>query len=116
VLRKRGREKARSVRAMCDVCAAHGDRTAVGVDVDTQGSSLREDETRLLLNARVECHALVLERILSGPGWFALALRRGDGIPWFPDEKPEGKENAGKRRCREFTLKAPRGASHIKDA
>ena len=29
---------------MCDVCAAHGDRAAVGVDVDAQGSSLREDK------------------------------------------------------------------------
>ena len=101
---------------MCDVCAAHGDRAAVGVDVDAQGSSLREVETRLLHNARVECRALVLERTLSNPGWFALALRKGDGIPWFPDEKPEGKEDVGKRRRREFTLKAPRGASHIKNA
>ena len=34
VLRKGGGEEARSVRCMCDVCAAHGDRAAVGVDVD----------------------------------------------------------------------------------
>ena len=34
-----------------DVCAAHGDRAAVGVDVDAQGSGLREDETYFPLNA-----------------------------------------------------------------
>ena len=34
VMRKGGGEEARSVRCMCDVCAAHGDRAAVGVDVD----------------------------------------------------------------------------------
>jgi len=33
------------VRCVCDVCAAHGDRAAVGVDVDAQGSGLREHET-----------------------------------------------------------------------
>ena len=43
VLRKGGGE-ARSVRFMCGVCAAHGDRAAVGVDVDAQGSGLREDD------------------------------------------------------------------------
>ena len=49
-LRKGGGEEARSVRCMCDVCAAHGDRAAiVGVDVDAQGSGLREDETHFLL-------------------------------------------------------------------
>ena len=36
VMRKGGGEEARSVRCMCDVCAAHGDRAAVGVDVDAQ--------------------------------------------------------------------------------
>ena len=36
-----------------DVCAAHGDRAAVSVDVDAQGSSLREDESHFPLNARV---------------------------------------------------------------
>ena len=41
---KGGGEEARSVRAMCDVCAAHGDRAAVGVDFNEQGSSLREDQ------------------------------------------------------------------------
>ena len=40
MIRKRGGEEARSVRAVCDVCAAHGDRAAVGVGVDAQGSSL----------------------------------------------------------------------------
>ena len=48
------------LRCMCDVCAAHGDRAAVIVDVDAQGSSLREDESHFPLNARVECRAFVL--------------------------------------------------------
>ena len=38
VMRKGGGEEARSVRCMCDVCAAHGDRAAVGVDVDAQAA------------------------------------------------------------------------------
>ena len=59
MLRKGGGEEARSVRCMCDVCAAHGDRAAVGVDVDAQGSG--EDETHFPLDARVECRAFVLE-------------------------------------------------------
>jgi len=50
-MRKRGEEEAKSVRAIRDVCAAHGDRAAVGVNVVTQGSSLGEDETHLPLNA-----------------------------------------------------------------
>ena len=37
------------MRAVCDVCAAHSDRAAVGVDVDAQGSSLREDESHFTL-------------------------------------------------------------------
>ena len=37
-------ERATSVRAVCHVGAAHGNRAAVGVDVDLR-SSLREDET-----------------------------------------------------------------------
>ena len=51
---------------MCDGCAAHGDRAAVGGDVDTQtqGSSLREDETHFVLEAREECRAFVSEIIL----------------------------------------------------
>jgi len=39
-MRKGGGEEARSVRCMCDMCAAHGDRADVGVDVDAQGSLL----------------------------------------------------------------------------
>ena len=43
---KGGGEEARSVRDVCDVCAAHGDKAAVGVvyvvDVDTQDSNLGE--------------------------------------------------------------------------
>ena len=66
VMRKGGGEEVRSVRCMCDVCAAHGDRAAVGVDVDAQGSSLREDETHFPFDARVECRAFVSERILVG--------------------------------------------------
>ena len=36
-----------------------------------QGSGLREDETHFPLNARVECRAFVLERILVGLRWHA---------------------------------------------
>ena len=52
---------------MCGVCAAHDDRAAVDVvcvDVDEQGSKLPEDETHVPLNARIECHPRVSERIL----------------------------------------------------
>ena len=36
VTKKGGGEEEGSVAAVCDECAAHGDRAAVGVDVDTQ--------------------------------------------------------------------------------
>ena len=49
VMRQGGGEEARSVRAVCDVCAAHVDKAAVRVDVGAQGSSLREDETHFPL-------------------------------------------------------------------
>ena len=71
VMRKGGEEEVRSVRGMCDVCAAHGDRAAVGVDVDAQGISLREDETHFPINTTVECRAFVSERILVGLRWHA---------------------------------------------
>ena len=71
VMRKGGGEEVRSVRCMCDVCAAHGDRAAVGVDVDAQGSGLCEDESHFPLNAGVECRAFVSERILVGLRWHA---------------------------------------------
>ena len=35
---KGGVKEARSVGAECDVCAAHGDRAAVDVDVDAQAA------------------------------------------------------------------------------
>jgi len=66
-LSKGGGEEARSVRCVYDVCAAHGDRAAVGVDVDAQGSGFREDH--FPLTARVECRAFVSERILVGLRW-----------------------------------------------
>ena len=68
-MRKGGGEEVRSVRCMCDGCAAHGDRAAVGVDVDAQGSGFREDESHFPLNARVEYRAFVKERILVGLRW-----------------------------------------------
>ena len=71
VMRKGGGEVVRSVRCMCDVCAAHGDRATVGVDVDAQGSSLREDENHFPLDARVENRTFVSERILVGLHWHA---------------------------------------------
>ena len=38
-----GGEEARSVRVVCNVCAAQGDRVSVGVDDNTQGSSFHEE-------------------------------------------------------------------------
>jgi len=63
--RRGGERRANPVRCMCDVCAAHGDRAAVG-DVDARSSGFHEDETHFPLNARVECRAFVSERILVG--------------------------------------------------
>jgi hypothetical protein len=58
------------VRAVCDVCAARADRAFVGVDVDAQGSSLREDETHVPLKARLEYRTFVLsKRILFRLRW-----------------------------------------------
>ena len=71
VMRKGGGEEARSVRCMCDVCTAHADRAAVVVDVDAQGSGLREDESHFPLNARGECRAFVSGKILVGLRWHA---------------------------------------------
>jgi len=85
-MRKGGEEEARSVRAVCDACAEHSDRAAVGVDVDTKGISLREDETHFPLNVKVECRAFVSDRILVGLRCQCLALRKGDRIPRFPGE------------------------------
>ena len=65
-MRKRGGKEARSLRAVCDVCVAHGDRAAVGVDIDVQDSSPHEDATHFPLDGRVECRMFVSERILVG--------------------------------------------------
>ena len=86
-MRKGGGEEVRSVRCMCDVCAAHGDRAAVGVDVDAQGSSLREDETHFPFDARVECRAFVSERILVGLHWHAKEAVAFLGFPMSLEEK-----------------------------
>ena len=75
------------MRCMGDVCAAHGDRAAVGVDVDAQGSSLREDESHFPLNARVECRAFVFERILVGLRWHAEKAAVFLGFPMNLNEK-----------------------------
>ena len=87
MLRKGGGEEARSVRCICDVCAAHGDRAAVGVDVDVQGSGFREDETPFPLNARVECRAFESERILVGLRWHAEEAVVFLGFPMSLEEK-----------------------------
>ena len=50
-MRKGGGGETRNMRGMCDVRAAHGDRAAIRVDVDAQGSSLGEDETHFSLSA-----------------------------------------------------------------
>ena len=55
--------------AVCDVCAAHGDWATVVVDVDAQGSSIREDEPHFPLSARGQCRAFASERILIGLRW-----------------------------------------------
>ena len=51
------------------MCDAHDEWAAVGVDVDTQGSSLRENETHISFHARVEYRACVSERILLSLRW-----------------------------------------------
>ena len=61
VKRKGGGEEARSVRCMCDVCAAHGDRAAVGVDVDAQGSGLSR-MPRVCIGKNPEGFALAPEK------------------------------------------------------
>jgi hypothetical protein len=66
---------------LCDVYAARGDRAAVGVDVDAQGSGLPEDETHFPLDARVGCRALVSERILVGLRWHAEKEEEFLGFP-----------------------------------
>ena len=81
---------------MCDVCAAHGDRAAVGVDVDAQGSSLREDETHFPLNARVECRAFESERILFGLRWHA---EEAVVFLGFPMSLTAGKESVESSVC-----------------
>ena len=62
VVRKGGGEEVRSVRAVCDVCAAHGDRTAVGVDVDAQSSSFCIAEMRPTFSSTPEWSAARLYR------------------------------------------------------
>ena len=54
---------------MCDVCAAHGDGAAVGVDVDAQGSSLREDESNFPLK-RLCATAAQFFKLLPGHNYF----------------------------------------------
>ena len=88
MLRKGGGEEARSVRVVCDVCAAHSDRAAVGVDVDTQGSSLHEDETDFSLSCQSKtCRVCIGQN----PVWFAQAVRGGGSIPCFPMRVKEKK-------------------------
>ena len=77
------------------MCAAHGHRAAVGVDVGAQVSGLREDETHFPLNARVECRAFVSERILVGLRWHA---EKAAVFPSFPMSLCVGKEDV-KVRC-----------------
>ena len=69
-MRKGGGGVVSSVRCMCDVCAAHGNRAAVGVGVDAQGSGFREDDTCLLFIPEYNA-AFVSKRILVGLRWHA---------------------------------------------
>ena len=79
VMRKGG-EGARSVRTMCDVCAAHGDRAAVGGDVDTQAfGKLRPT----FPNARLECCTFV-----SKESWLVSA---GTPMRWFYSSARDGR-------------------------
>ena len=55
------------MRAVCGAFAAHGDRTAVGVDADAQGSSLREDEAHPPLDDSGRMPHVCIEK---NPGWF----------------------------------------------
>ena len=85
----------------------HGDRAAVGVDIDAQGSSLREHKTHFPLNARVEYRAFVSERIPVGLRWHAGEAVVYLGCPMSLTEK----------KTHKFTVKAPRSVrdSVIKD-
>jgi hypothetical protein len=69
VIRKEEGDETRSKQAVCDVCAAHGERAAVGVNADAQGRSLRKDETHVPLDAKAECCAFLLEIILLVLRW-----------------------------------------------
>ena len=98
-MRKDRGEAARSVRDMCDACAAHGDRAAVGVDakfIRRAAALPKMRPTSPLLpekNAAARLsHDRPAERILVGLRWHAEEVVL---ITWFPDE-PAGKED-GKR-------------------
>jgi hypothetical protein len=86
--------------------AAHGDSAAVGIDVDTSGSSLsedethiREDETHFTLDSRVECRTFVSERILVGLHWHSKEAIVFFGFPMSLNEA----------KTKDLTVKAPRG-------
>ena len=51
------------------MCAAYGDRAAVGIHVDTHGSSLGEDEMHFALNATLGCREFIATRILVCLRW-----------------------------------------------
>ena len=87
---------------MCDVCAAHCDKAAVRVDVDAQGSSLREVVTHFTLHAKAICRLFVSKGMLVGLSWHAEEAVVILGFPMSLKEK----------KAKEFTVKAPRGASH----
>ena len=73
---------------------------AVGVHVDKQGSSLREDKTRSPLKTRVECRAFVSERILVCLRWHAEEVVVLHGFPMSMKAKQDaGVHSEDAQRC-----------------
>ena len=70
LLKGGGEEATGSVRAVCDVCAAHDDRAAVGVGVDAQESSL------------LQRYPFPLDAQVRG-----LGFRISDGLYWKPTKR-----------------------------
>ena len=79
------------------MCSSHGNRAAVGVDVDTRGSGLCEDEAHF-----PSCQSR-MPRVCKekNTGQLELALRRGGSIHRSPHESEEDVEvhSKGVQRC-----------------
>ena len=75
VMRKGGGEEARSVRAVCDVCAAHGDRAAVGVEVDVMRKQMLFSQRKRY--SVVTSQGSLLLHLVSPPPIRVTSLARG---------------------------------------